>query len=153
VSGHSEEVIQNTLTMEFRALPENVAVARVAIATFASQMDFTLGEIEEIKVAVSEAVSNVVLHAYGDEGGVVRVRAEIRGAETLYVEVSDVGRGIEDVDAAREATFSTLPDHMGLGFVFMESFMDTLDVSSAPGQGTVVTMTKSVGSNAAASAD
>ncbi len=131
----------NRMRLEIRAFPENVGVARVALAAFAAQGDFTLTEIEEIKVAVSEAVSNAVLHAYPGSEGDVLVTASLEEG-LLHVVIRDRGRGIADIAQARQPSFSTEPGRMGLGFVFMESFMDQVEVSSTPGQGTQVTMTR-----------
>lgn len=145
---------ENWFTLEVPARPENVAFVRVAVAAFASQLDFTLNELEDLKIAVSEAVSNAVLHAYPEGGvpagpttggypgsGTVTVRA--RAADgTLTVTVADRGRGIADVDQARQTGYSTLPDRMGMGFLFMEAFTDAMDVTAAPGAGTTVTLMK-----------
>lgn len=131
----------NRMAIQIMALPENVGVVRVAVAAFAAQAEFTLTEIEEIKVAVSEAVSNAVIHAYPDAPGEVFVEASLDEG-TLEVMVRDTGKGIADVARARQATFSTEPDRMGLGFVFMESFMDHLEVSSKPGEGTTILMVR-----------
>ncbi|MDA8147128.1 MAG: anti-sigma F factor [Thermaerobacter sp.] len=132
------------MRLELASRAENVGVARVAVAAFAGPLGFTLGELEEIKVAVSEAVSNAVLHGYPEGEGTVRIEAEAAdGALELVVE--DQGRGIEDVVQARRPAFSTDPERMGLGFVFMESFSDSLEVSSSPGQGTRVRMRKRPG--------
>ena len=120
---------------------ENVGLCRVAAATFAANAGFSVGEIEEIKVAVSEAVSNVVVHAYpGAEGPLWLACEEVDGG--VLIAVRDEGIGIEDIARAREASFSTDPERMGLGFVFMESFSDEFAVESAPGRGTRVEMRK-----------
>ncbi|HHV78112.1 MAG TPA: anti-sigma F factor [Firmicutes bacterium] len=132
---------RNRMRLELLSLADNVGVARIAVATFAAQLDYTLPEIEEIKVAVSEAVSNVVLHAYPDGPGTMAVLARLTD-EGIEIEVSDNGVGIQDVELARQASFTTKPDRMGLGFVFMESFMDSLEVSSQVGHGTIVRMFK-----------
>ncbi|WP_425387455.1 anti-sigma F factor [Desulfovirgula thermocuniculi] len=138
--------------MEFPSLPENVAFARVAVASFASQLDFTIHDIEEIKVAVSEAVANAIVHGYGNSrGGLIRVCLKLTD-EALEIQVEDHGKGIEDVKKALEPTYSTDPERMGLGFVFMQAFMDYLHVDSAPGKGTRVTMVKNVPRGAAAAA-
>lgn len=131
----------NEMRLELSSRPENVGVARVAVAAFAGQLPFTMAEIEEIKVAVSEAVSNSVIHAYNGQQGIIRVtgRAEDEGF-TLAVE--DWGCGIPDVDRAREPSFSTEPERMGLGFVLMETFMDRMEVESTVGQGTTVRLWK-----------
>ncbi|MDI3269367.1 MAG: anti-sigma F factor [Bacillota bacterium] len=133
----------NWLQLKFPSRPENVAVARLAAAALASQLDFTLPEMEEIKVAVSEAVSNCVLHAYPQGEGPVEMEMRV-GEEGLFITVTDKGQGILDVNRAREPTFTTSrdPDHLGLGFTFMENFMDDLEVESAPGRGTQVRMRK-----------
>lgn len=142
---------RNWLRLELPAVPENVALARVAVAAFASQLDFTLAELEEVRVAVSEAFSNAVLHAYPEAGagqrpGPVTVEARI-DETTLEVAVADRGRGIADVAKAREPAFTTRPDRMGLGFAFMDSFMDEVVVSTAPGVGTRVVMRKRAASS------
>lgn len=133
----------NHLTLEMPSLAANVGVARVSLAAFASQLDFTLAELEELKVAVSEAVTNCVLHAYPERPGNVRIEAWIEDGE-VGVRVQDWGVGIEDVEQARQAAYTSSddPDHLGLGFTFMENFMDRVEVWSQPGAGTVVTMTK-----------
>ncbi|HHY33623.1 MAG: anti-sigma F factor [Firmicutes bacterium] len=132
----------NHVTFEFPAIAQNVEFARVAVACFASQIDsFTVEEIDDIKLIVSEAVSNVVLHGYDNPGGPVRIRASIDG-EVLTVTVEDSGRGIADVEQARRPAFTTSPDRMGMGFTIMEALSDTLDVWSRPGAGVRVTMTK-----------
>ncbi|NLY55579.1 MAG: anti-sigma F factor [Firmicutes bacterium] len=131
----------NFVQLTFLSKPENVAFARVAIAAFAAQLPFTLEEIDEIKVATSEAVSNCVIHGYPDSLGIVTLRADLVDG-SLRLEVKDEGVGIADLAAAKEATFSTDPERMGLGLVFMESFMDEMHIESAPGRGTTVVMTK-----------
>lgn len=133
--------VNNQMKLEMPSLAENVGVARIAVATFAAQLDFGLPEIEEIKVAVSEAVSNVVLHAYPDSTGWFCVQAWLND-DGLGIEVTDRGVGIPDVGLARQASYTTKPDRMGLGFVFMESFMDSLEVHSEVGKGTTVRMFK-----------
>lgn len=131
----------NRMLLEITSLPENVGLVRIAVAAMAAYLDFTVPELEEIKVAVSEAVSNAVIHAYPDRAGTIRVMAEVAG-EDFTVTVQDDGVGIADVEQARQPSFSTDPDRMGLGFVFMESFMDEVDVESRPGEGTRVRMRK-----------
>jgi stage II sporulation protein AB (anti-sigma F factor) len=134
----------NEMLLEVPGRAENVALIRVAVAAFAGALPFTLPEIEEVKVAVSEAASNCVLHAYGADGpGRVAVRAALCDGR-LTVEVRDWGRGIEDVARARQAAFTTSadPEHLGLGFTFMEQFSDELEVESTPGGGTTVRLRK-----------
>ncbi len=129
------------VVVELPSRPENLALARVIVSAFASRLEFTVAETEEISVAVSEAVSNCIIHGYENGPGLIRVAmAVVDGA--IEVVVEDRGRGIADVDLARTPAFTTSEDRMGLGFVFMESFMDELVVSSTPGQGTTVTMRK-----------
>lgn len=131
----------NSMKLEIPAQGPNVALARLAVAAFAAGLDFTLPEIEEIKVAVSEAVTNVVLHAYGAAGGTITITAAI-DAGRLLVTVADAGRGIADVKRARQPGQSTCPGRTGLGFSFMESLMDEVAVDAAPGRGTTVRMVK-----------
>lgn len=132
---------QRWIELHLPSLPENVGIARVAVAAFAGQLPFTLSEIEEIKVAVSEAVTNAIVHGYGHPHGIVTVRAEHNGSRLLVV-VRDRGRGIEDVEQARRPAFSTDPERMGMGFAFMEAFMDEVGVESAVGEGTTVRLYK-----------
>ena len=135
----------NRCTIEFTSIPENVGFARVAVASFASQLDCTLPELEEIKVAVSEAVGNSIIHGYQNKPDkTVRLTATIY-KEGLEIRVEDSGVGIADIDLAMQPAYSTEPERMGLGFVFMQSFSDRLQVDSAPGQGTSVTMFKQIG--------
>lgn len=134
----------NWIRLELPALPENVALVRVAVGSLAAQLGFTLSEIEEIRVATSEAFSNAVLHAYPEAPpgtGTVTVEARVEG-QILEISVADRGVGIPDVEKARQTAFTTRPDRMGLGFVFMESFMDEVTVRTAPGSGTRVVMRK-----------
>jgi len=135
----------NWMRLELPALPENVALVRVAVGSLAAQLDFTLADIEEIRVATSEAFSNAVLHAYPqsspEQPGAVTVEARIDGG-VLEISVADRGVGIPDVDLARTAAYTTREDRMGLGFVFMETFMDEIAVRTAPGSGTRVVMRK-----------
>lgn len=139
-------VAHNRVAAELAAVPQNVGVARLLVAMVAAQADFTVAEIDEIKLAVSEAVTNAVVHGYNSEPDhVVRVEVLLAGTN-LEVSVIDHGRGIEDVALARQPAVSSDPDRMGLGFCFMESHMDTLEIDSAPGRGTRVRMTKRVGS-------
>jgi len=138
---------RNRVRLEILGIPENVGLARVCMASFAAQLDFTVGELEELKVAVSEAVTNSIIHGYGEERGIVSLVAT-RDDERVEIVVEDRGRGIEDVEAAMQPSFSTDPERMGLGFVFMESFMDDVEVTSRPGEGTTVRMWKSRSSSA-----
>ena len=133
---------KNQMRMIFDAQEENVGIARITSSSFASQLDFTLAELEEIKVAVSEAVSNAVIHAYPKRDGQVELVMAAFDSCVSY-EVRDYGVGIADIDKAREPDFSSQSERMGMGFVFMESFMDSVTVESKVDQGTVVRMVKS----------
>ncbi|MGI6284668.1 anti-sigma F factor [Neomoorella humiferrea] len=137
-----EMQVKNSMALEFLSLPENVGLARVAVATFAAQVDMTLNELEEIKVAVSEAVSNAIIHGYrGEPSGIVRVAAE-RTTTGLVIIVEDKGCGIPDIALAMQPAYSSDPERMGLGFSFMQSFMDELEVTSEVNRGTRVRMFK-----------
>lgn len=133
----------NHLVLEVPSLAANAALCRVAVAVFAAALPFTLAEIEQLKVAVSEAVGNCCLHAYPRGPGRVVVRAScVAGA--VQIEVEDWGVGIPDVERARQPAFTTSkdPDHVGLGFSFMEQFTDAVEVVSAVGRGTVIRLRK-----------
>lgn len=133
---------QNYVRLEFSSRNCNVAVARLAASSFCAELGFTVTDIEEIKVAVSEAISNAILHGYcGDESRNVEMTLSVCGKD-LEITVKDNGIGISDIKKAMEPTYSSVADRMGLGFVFMGSFMDTLDVQSAPNCGTVIRMRK-----------
>lgn len=132
---------RNRMSMTFDSRSENVAIARVAAAAFSAQIEFTLPEIEEIKVAISEAVSNAVIHGYSNQEGQIELTMELYETHLEY-SVIDWGKGIADVEQARQPAWSTEPERMGLGFVFMESFMDEIEVTSALGKGTTVRMVK-----------
>lgn len=133
--------IKNQITMSIQSLSENVGIARVSAAAFAAQIDFTLNEIEEIKVAVSEAVSNAVIHGYEYQNGVIEIRMTLYNDKLEYI-IIDHGKGITDIDLARQPSYSTDPERMGLGFAFMESFMDELVIKSEVNKGTEVRMVK-----------
>lgn len=142
-----KETVMNRMKLEFLNRSENEGFARVAVAAFAAPLDPTVEELTEMKTAVSEAVSNAIIHAYGeDEDGWVTVECMIEDDGRVTIIVSDTGIGIEDVTLAREPLFTTKPDEerSGMGFTVMESFMDRVEVESAPGQGTKVTMIKNL---------
>ncbi|NLW57088.1 MAG: anti-sigma F factor [Firmicutes bacterium] len=132
---------ENYLKVTFPSLPENVSLSRVIVASFAAQLDFTLNELEEIRVATSEAVSNCVIHAYRQTSGEIRLELKIKD-DTLQIKVLDQGCGISDLSLAKTPAYSTDPERMGLGLIFMESFMDEMTIESEPGQGTQVYMCK-----------
>ncbi|NLJ99871.1 MAG: anti-sigma F factor [Clostridia bacterium] len=134
----------NYFQVEFLSVPENVGLSRVAAASFAAQLDLTLNDLEEIKIAVSEAVSNAIIHGYNNKPiGKVWV-SMILYEQIMEIIVRDEGRGIEDIEKALSAAYSTDPERMGLGFVFMKSFMDELEVNSHKGGGTTVKMSKKI---------
>ena len=137
--------IDNHVTLEFPSRSANEGFARTAAACFAAQWDPTLEEINDIKTAVSEAVTNAIVHAYPDTLGKVSVRLRIKEGHVLEIVVKDWGVGIADVNQARTPLFTTgSEERSGMGFTIMESFMDTLKVRSAPGKGTTVTMARKI---------
>ena len=136
----------NEMTIEFDSRSCNEGFARVAVAAFCTQMNPTLEEVADLKTAVSEAITNAIIHGYENEVHNITIRCRTQ-EKTLYLEVEDQGRGIEDVEQAMEPLFTTKPelDRSGMGFSFMEAFMDDLEVISAPGKGTCVKMKKVIG--------
>ena len=136
--------VQNEMKLSFLSNSVNEAFARTAVTSFFTQLDPTLDELTEIKTAVSEAVTNCIVHAYRDTIGPIQIVARVLENNTAYIKVKDRGCGIEDVKKAMEPLFTTAPEEerAGLGFAVMESFMDTLRVFSTPGKGTSVVMKK-----------
>ena len=136
----------NQMHMEFAALSENEAFARMAAAAFLMYLDPSLMEMEDIKTAVSEAVTNAIIHGYPEEEGLVRLLCKTEGKH-IFIMVEDEGVGIEDVEMARTPMFTTKPEleRSGMGFAFMEAFMDEVEVASKPGKGTCVIMKKEIG--------
>ncbi len=136
---------ENEMKLEFKAKSCNEAFARITVAAFAAQVDPTIEELADIKTAVSEAVTNCIIHAYEGKEGVVKVNCQIFGS-TIQVEVSDNGKGIDDIETARQPLFTSKPDleRSGMGFTIMESFMDELKVESIVGLGTKITMRKTI---------
>ena len=133
----------NEVALEFPSRSSNEGFARSAVACFAAQMDPTLNELEDIKTAVSEAVTNAIVHAYPDTIGRVQLKGRVCAGNVLELTVRDYGRGIPDVDKARQPMFTTGgEERSGMGFTIMESFMDKLTVRSVPGRGTTVVMRK-----------
>lgn len=135
--------VNNYFTITFPASSRNESFARVVVAAFAAQLDPTLEELNEVKTAVSEAVTNAIIHGYGDKGGEVVITCSL-DQNTLEVIIKDAGVGIVDLEQAREPLFTSRPDleRSGMGFTVMEEFMDSVSIDTKPGQGTVVTMTK-----------
>ena len=138
----------NRFKMEMEALSENEGFARVVVAAFMTQLDPLLEEMDDVKTAVSEAVTNCIIHGYqGLEQRKMRIHMEcFRCANELYVLIEDFGVGIENISQAMEPLFTTKPDmeRSGMGFAFMEAFMDTVEVESSPGKGTRVYMEKEI---------
>ena len=133
------------MKLEFPARSVNEGFARAAVAAFAAQLDPTLAELGDIKTAVSEAVTNAVVHAYPDVLGTVQVRVRILPDERLEIAVKDHGVGIADVAQARTPMYTTGgEERSGMGFTIMESFTDKLRVRSSPGRGTTVTMVRAI---------
>jgi stage II sporulation protein AB (anti-sigma F factor) len=138
-------VVLNEMKLEFLSRSVNESLARSAVSQFAAQLDPTLEELGDIKTAVSEAVTNAVVHAYPDKLGQVQIKARLLEGGILEVTVRDKGMGIADIDTARTPLYTTGgTERSGMGFSIMESFMDMLRVRSAPGRGTVVVMRKRV---------
>ena len=136
----------NEMELLFDSRSENEGFARVAVSAFLTQMNPTLEEVEDVRTAVSEAVTNAIIHGY--EGGEGKIRILSRICDGLfYIEIKDDGVGIPDVAKAMEPLFTTKPDleRSGLGFVFMQSFMDEVEVESKSGEGTLVKMKKRIG--------
>ena len=132
---------ENYMTLEFPSKSSNEAFARSAVACFAAQLDPTMEELGDIRTAVSEAVTNAIVHAYPDELGMVTLRCRILKGNTLDIVVKDKGVGIADIEQARRPMFTTGGmDRSGMGFTIMESFMTNLDITSEPGKGTTVHM-------------
>ena len=135
----------NEVTLAFPSRSSNEGFARAAVSCFAAQMDPTLNELEDIKTAVSEAVTNAIVHAYPDTLGKIVVKAKILEGNVLELTVRDWGRGIADVEQARQPLYTTGgEERSGMGFTIMESFMDKLSVRSAEGKGTKVTMRRRI---------
>ncbi|MDR3586575.1 MAG: anti-sigma F factor [Desulfosporosinus sp.] len=132
----------NQLSLTFSSISENVGITRLLIASVGAQLDLPLNDIEELKVAVSEAVSNAIIHGYkNNPNHIVYLNLDI-AKDTLKIVVKDEGCGISNVEQAMQPAYSTDPERMGLGFVFMQSFMDELQVDSTLEVGTTVTMIK-----------
>lgn len=136
---------RNEMKLQFPSRSENEAFSRTAVAAFAAQLDPTVEELTEIKTAISEAVSNAIIHAYEEaEDGIVTVEAKITEDRKLIMIVSDEGIGIGDIEKAKEPLYTSKADEerSGMGFTVMESFTDRLEITSKPGEGTKVTMMK-----------
>ena len=138
----------NEMKLEFLSKSCNEAFARIAVAAFASQLDPTIEEIADIKTAVSEAVTNCIIHGYENTQGMIKVHCML-SKNDLIIEISDTGVGIEDINLAKEPLYTSKPnlERSGMGFTIMQSFMDELNVESVVNLGTKITMKKSIKSN------
>ena len=136
---------ENQMTLEFPSKSINESFARAAVACFAAQLDPTLDELGDIKTAVSEAVTNSIVHGYPDTIGTITLRCRILAGNVLDIVIKDKGRGIENVEEARQPMFTTGgADRSGMGFTIMESFMTELKVSSQLGRGTTIHMKRKI---------
>lgn len=140
-----KEKFENEMKLEFISKSSNEAFARVAVAAFAAQLDPTIEELADIKTAVSEAVTNSIIHGYEDKQGIIKIVCKLKENE-IIIEISDTGKGIEDIEAAKEPLYTTKPnlERSGMGFTIMESFMDSMEIESIVGLGTKVTMSKKI---------
>ena len=136
----------NEMTIIFDSRPENEGLARVAAAAFCTQLNPTLEEVADLKTAVSEAVTNCIIHGYQGEVHKIRMKC-VRNERTIYLDIEDDGIGIADVEKAMEPLYTTRADQdrSGMGFTFMEAFMDEVKVTSQVGKGTCVHMSKKIG--------
>ena len=134
----------NEMRIDFSAVEENEAFARVAAGAFMLQLNPTVEEMEDVKTAVSEAVTNAIIHGYGNQGGMIRLSAILYEDRHMEIEIVDCGAGIADVEQAMEPLYTSCPEmeRSGMGFTVMETFMDSLSVISTVGRGTTVRMSK-----------
>ncbi|WP_054692804.1 anti-sigma F factor [Syntrophomonas palmitatica] len=136
--------IKNYIRFEFPSLPENAALARTCVSSFAAQLNCTLEDIEEIKLVVSEAVSNCIIHGYENRSdGKIVIECSIDDNRSLEINIIDYGKGIDNLEQAMQPAYSSVPSRMGLGFTFMKSFMDEMGVTSSPHEGTSVRLKRS----------
>ena len=138
-----DKMMSNEMMVEFDGKSCNEGFARVAVAAFITQLNPTLEEVADVKTAVSEAVTNAIIHAYEEDAQKVRIICKMEG-KTVHIEVIDYGKGIENIKQAMEPLYTTKPeqDRSGMGFAFMEAFMDGLEVESVVGEGTCIKMWK-----------
>ena len=138
-----ENVYDNKMKLEFISKSSNEAFTRITVASFASQLDPSIEEISDIKTAVSEAVTNSIIHGYENETGIIKIECCLH-KNSITIEITDNGKGIENIDKAKEPLYTTKPEleRSGMGFTIMESFMDELKIESVVGVGTKITMKK-----------
>ena len=137
--------IDNEMKLEFLSRSQNESFARSVVAAFVAQLDPTIEELAEVKTAVSEAVTNAIIHGYGCGAGKVVIASRIIG-NTVEIEVTDSGAGIADIELARQPLYTSKPEleRSGMGFTVMETFMDKIEVESVTGTGTTIRMTKTM---------
>lgn len=137
--------MDNYMTLKIKAISRNESFARSAVAAFCVELNPTLDELSDIKTAISEAVTNSIVHGYDNEEGIVSINAAIEG-NVIHIEVADEGKGIENIELARQPFYTTKPEseRSGMGFTVMESFMDTLEIFRNTPKGTVVRMSKNL---------
>jgi len=137
--------IDNEMKLEFVSKSQNESFARSVVAAFVAQLDPTIEELADVKTAVSEAVTNAIIHGYADRAGTVVIVSRIIGI-TVEIEVRDSGTGIPDIELARQPLYTSKPEleRSGMGFTVMETFMDKVEIESHPGEGTIVHMTKTI---------
>ena len=141
-------MLDNKISIEFQSLSQNEGFARVAISAFIAQLDPTIDEMADVKTAVSEAVTNSIIHGYENETGIIKIECCLH-KNSITIEITDNGKGIENIDKAKEPLYTTKPEleRSGMGFTIMESFMDELHIESVVGLGTKITMKKVIKSN------
>lgn len=146
--GREASGMKEEMKFEFDAISENEGLARVVIAAFLTRLDPTLEQLQDVKTAVSEAVTNAVIHGYEEKGGKIQMLATLEQGQ-LKLTIADKGVGIENIEQAMQPLFTTKPEgeRSGMGFSFMEAFMDKVEVESSPGNGTTVHMWKSFQEN------
>lgn len=138
-----KNIYENEMKLEFVSKSNNEAFARISVAAFVASLDPTIEELADIKTAVSEAVTNCIIHGYEDKEGTIKLVCKIYG-NSVTIEISDTGKGIEDIESAKRPLYTSKPnlERSGMGFTIMESFMDEMNVESIVGLGTKVTMKK-----------
>ena len=148
------KAFDNEMKIEFLSKSNNEAFARIAVAAFIAQLDPTIEEIADIKTAVSEAVTNSIIHGYEGKVGIVKLVCKIVQNE-VFIEISDTGKGIENIEVAKQPLFTTKSnlERSGMGFTIMESFMDNVEVESVLGYGTKITMSKKIKINSSQEKD
>jgi stage II sporulation protein AB (anti-sigma F factor) len=140
-----KSIYENEMKLEFLSKSNNEAFARISVAAFAAQLDPTIEELADIKTAVSEAVTNCIIHGYEDKEGIVKIVCRLI-ENTIIIEISDSGKGIENIEVAKRPLYTSKPnlERSGMGFTIMENFMDEMKVESILGLGTKVTMKKKI---------